>query len=146
MFAALSSGAFGAAGIERRGDKWILTGYASGGPCEPAVALPAGLGRVGMRLDPDSLPDPADASINLLVTEQGCANGREMGDALKGPQLVETDDAVLVAFAVIPTAGAATCPGNPSASVTVELSEPLGQRTLYDGLYYPPKPITAGPN
>ena len=96
-----------------------------------------------MRLDPDSLPDPADTAINLLVTEQGCANSREMGDALKGPQVIETDDAVLVAFAVIPIAGMATCPGNPSTPVTIELSEPLGQRTLYDGVYYPPKPLTA---
>ncbi len=144
-FAALSPGGFGVAGVERRGDKWIFAGEAFGRPCEPAVPLPAGLAPVEVHLDPDALPDPADAAINLLVTEQGCASGREMGDALKGPQIVETDTAVLVAFAVIPIAGMADCPGNPSASVTVELSEPLGQRTLYDGLYYPPKPITAAP-
>ena len=96
-----------------------------------------------MRLNPDSPPDPASTAIELLVTERGCANSREMGDALKGPQVIETDDAVLVAFAVIPIAGTVTCPGNPSTPVTIELAQPLGQRTLYDGLYYPPKPLTA---
>ena len=143
VFAALSSSGFGTAAVERRGDRWIFAGEASGRPCEPAVKLPPGLGRVEVRLDPDALPDPADTAINLLVTEEGCANSREMGDALKGPQVIETDDAVLVAFAVIPIAGMATCPGNPSTPVTIELAQPLGQRTLYDGLYYPPKPLTA---
>ena len=57
--------------------------------------------------------------------------------------MIETDDAVLVAFAVIPIAGMATCPGNPSTSATVELSEPLGQRWVYDGLFFPPKPLVA---
>ena len=41
-FAALADGSFGVAGVERRGDKWIFAGEASGRPCEPAVPLPAG--------------------------------------------------------------------------------------------------------
>ena len=143
IFAALSSSSFGTAAIERRGDRWIFGGHGSGRPCEPVVAMPPGLARVEVRIDPDSPPDPADTTIHLLVTERGCASGREMGDALKGPQIVETDKAVLVAFAVIPVAGSARCPGNPSTSVTIDLSEPLGDRTLYDGLHYPPKPLTA---
>ncbi len=142
-FATLADDSFSVVAVERRGDKWVRTGQASGGPCEPAVPLPAGLARVVVRLDPDSMPGAADTTIDLLVTEQGCANSREMGDALKGPQVIETDDAVLVAFAVIPEAGVATCPGNPSTSVTIELSDPLGQRWVYDGLFFPPKPLVA---
>ena len=58
--------------------------------------------------------------------------------------MVETDTAVLVAFAAIPvSAGVVTCPGNPSTPVTIELSKPLGRRTIYDGLYFPPKPLGA---
>ncbi|MCQ3806029.1 MAG: hypothetical protein OXB92_11855 [Acidimicrobiaceae bacterium] len=87
------------------------------------------------------MPGAADTTIDLLVTERGCADGREMGDALKGPQVIETDVAVLVAFAVIPVASVATCPGNPSTSVTIELSDPLGRRGVYDGLFFPPKPL-----
>ena len=89
----------------------------------------------------DALPEPEDTAIHLLATEWGCASGREMGDALRGPQVIETDDAVLVAFAVVPVAGGATCPGNPSTAVTVELSAPLGERMVYDGLHFPPKPL-----
>ncbi len=142
-FAALSDEGFGIAGVERRGDRWIFSGEASGPPCEPTVPLPAGLARVEVSLDFDSMPDPADTTFNVLVTEQGCAGGRDMGEALRGPQVVETDEAVLMAFAVVPVAGLATCPDNPATSVTIELSEPLGQRQVYDGLHYPPKPLVA---
>ena len=85
-FAALADDGFGVAGVERRGDEWVFAGEASGRPCEPAVALPAGLARVEVRLDPNSMPDAADTTIDLLVTERRCASGREMGDALKGPR------------------------------------------------------------
>ena len=65
-----------------------------------------------------------------------------MGDAFRGPQVVETDTSVLVAFAVVPpVALTVTCQGNPSTPVTVELSQPLGHRTIYDGVYVPPKPL-----
>ena len=140
-FAALSDNSFSVAGVKRSGDRWIFSGEAHGRPCEPVIPLPAGLSRVEVNLDIDSMPDPADTAVELLVTEQGCANGREMGDALRGPQVIETDDAVLVAFAVVPIAGMATCPSNPPTSVTVELSAPLGQRWIYDGLHFPPKPL-----
>lgn len=71
----------------------------------------------------------------MLVTELGCAGGREMGDQLLGPQVVETDDAVRVAFAVIPPEGSMqTCPGNPPAALTVDLSSPLRDREVRDGL------------
>ena len=142
VFATLADDSFWVAAVERRGDKWVRTGQAaSGGPCEPAVPLPAGLVRVEVRLDPDSMPGAADTTIDLLVTERGCA--REMGDALK-VQVIETDVAVLVAFAVIPDASDVTCPGPWTAtSVTIELSDPLGQRGVYDGLFFPPKPLVA---
>ena len=124
-------------------DTPAVSGEASGRPCEPAVRLPPGLARVEVHLDINSMPDAADTSVDLLVTEQGCANGRDMGDALRGPQVIETDEAVVVAFAVVPIAGMATCPGNPSTSVTIELSEPLGRRWVYDGLFLPPAPLVA---
>ena len=142
-FAVLLEGGFGTAAVERRGNRWVFAGEAYGRPCEPVVPLPPGLARVEVRLDIDSMPDAGDTTIDLLVTEQGCAHGREMGDALRGPQVIETDEAVVLAFAVVPIAGTATCPDNPAAAVTVELSEALGRRWVYDGLHFPPKPLFA---
>ena len=106
------------------------------------MVLPEGLNRVDVRLDPESPPSPDSTAIDLLVTEAACASGREMGDALQGPQVVENDTSVLVAFAAIRLAArAVNCQGNPSTPVSIKLSQPLGQRTIYDGLYVPPKPL-----
>lgn len=37
------------------------------------------------------------------------------------------------------------CVGNPETAVTVELDEPLGDRELRDGLWYPPRPVLPDP-
>ena len=142
-FAVTAPEGFGSATFERTSrDNWVIVGSGTGPPCEPVVVLPEGLNRVAIRLDPDSPPSPEDAAIQVLVTEESCASGREMGDALLGPQVIETDEAVLVAFAAVSPIGPADCPGNPSTPVTIQLSQPLGQRTLHDGLHVPPKPLT----
>ena len=110
--------------------------------CEPTLVFPEGLNRVEIRLDPDSPPDPDSRTIHVLATEVECASGREMGDALQGPQVVETKTAVLLAFAAIPLAEPeVNCQGNPSTPVTIELAQPLGVRTIHDGSYVPPKPL-----
>jgi hypothetical protein len=60
-----------------------------------------------------------------------------------GPEVAETPDQVVVAFAARPLeAGDYTCPGNPPSAATISLSEPLGTRPLLDGAFYPPKPPT----
>ena len=141
-FDALSSEESGYARFRRYGDKWVLGSLGRGRSCEPVVVLPEGLNRVEVRLDPESPPSTDSTAIDLLVTEAACASGREMGDALQGPQVVENDTSVLVAFAAIPLpASAVNCQGNPSTPVSIKLSQPLGQRTIYDGLYVPPKPL-----
>ena len=141
-FAALFPDGMGHAKFRGGGDRWRLGSYGLGPPCEPTVVLPEGLNRVVTNLDPDSLPGPDSTTIDLLVTEAACANGREMGDALQGPQVVETETAVLVAFAATPLADREVdCPGNPYSPISVELSQPLANRTIYDGLYVPPKPL-----
>ncbi|WP_419943860.1 hypothetical protein [Candidatus Poriferisodalis sp.] len=114
--------------------------------CENRVILPPGLGHVAVHLDPAALPDPAATRIRLLVTEAGCTSGREMGDALRGPQVIETDHEVLVAFAVVPYVGAANCPDNPDVHATVELTRPLGDRALLHGILVPPEPIQLRPD
>jgi len=150
-FAALSpSGTYSRTVAFERQDgnnEWFRSGEAWEQPCGPRVPLMPGLGRVEVNLDPESLPTPDSTSITLLVTEEGCASGREMGDDLRGPQVSETEDAVLVAFAVIYKPGIATCPDNPAASVTIDLAEPLGDRTIYDGLFWRPSRVRqAQPN
>ena len=141
-FAAQSSDGFGFARFVRSSSGWVLDPTGPGLVCEPTVTLPTGLNRVEVGLDPNSPPNPENTTLGLLVTEAACANGREMGDALRDPQVVETDTAVLVGFVAVPgPERVVNCPTNPTTPVSVELSEPLGQRIIYDGLYYPPKPL-----
>ncbi len=102
-------------------------------PGEP-LEFPPGLAAVGWRLDPAfPRPQPADTEIHILATELGCANGRDPGENLRGPQVVERDDVILIAFAVVPVAGPADCPGNPETAVTVTLDSPVGDRALRNG-------------
>ena len=131
----------GHARFERHGDDWHYLGATTGGrPCELRVALPDGLHPVEVLLDREATPEPSSTEIHLVVTEVGCAAGRDMGDDLLAPHVVETADAVLVAFGVVPPLDD-ECPSNPSARVTVELDAPLGDRVVLDGLAIPPSPI-----
>lgn len=125
----------------RSGGGWQLAGWTTG--CQLSVAIPEGLSLVEITLDPAfGPPGPDDTEIHLLATEQGCNDGQDMGDRLQGPQVIETDDAVTVAFAVLTRYTPATCPGNPSTPVTIDLAAPLGDRPVLDGLTYPPTPLT----
>lgn len=132
----------GHASFRPQRDRWALAGFSrTARPCEARLTLP-GLAHVEVHLDPRLLPGPADTSIEMLVNEIVCSGGREIGDVLHGPQVIESDDSVFVAFAVVPiTTSAATCLGNSFTRVTVELSRPLGERALLDGVRVPPSPI-----
>ena len=147
-FAALSPDGSGSIAFANRHHDivdWKVAGHAWdrpwGAACGPSVPLAPGLGVVDVQLDPRSLPTPDSTTVDLLVTQQGCNSGEAMGDNLLGPQVRETDDAVLVAFAVRISGGMATCPDNPPSRVTVELSEPLGERTVRDGLSISPQSL-----
>jgi hypothetical protein len=118
---------------------WTWTGGGSGGPCVVRRRLPAGLGGVDWVLDPDAPPPGPDATeLRVLATETACTGGSEPGERLLGPQVVETDDAVRIAFATIPLTGEQACPGNPPTRVIVTLTAPLGQRAILDGLAIAP--------
>ena len=137
----------GRASFRLAGDRWVLSGYGGGGrPCESRVPLPPGIAHVRVHLDPDTLPRPASTSIFLFVEDIDCSNGREIDNELRGPQIIETDDEVLVAFAVIPVWGVATCQGAPATSVRVDLSRPLGERALLNGALMPPAPLKPHPD
>ena len=117
---------------------WSWAGASGYSRCRPRVVLPDGLGEVLWRLDPDFDPPTTESTeIHVLVTEQACVGGQAMGDRLLGPQVVETDSTVLLAFAAINLPGAQACPGNPSTPVMVTLPSPLGDRHIRDGLVVP---------
>ena len=113
---------------------WKWDGSSLNDRCVLRTALPTGLGEVKWWLDRHFARPNADTTIvHVLVTEQECASGKPMRGRLRGPQIVETKETVLVAFAAAIQRGAQTCPGNPATAATVRLSHPLGDRKLRDG-------------
>ncbi len=101
-----------------------------------AVALPDTFAFASWRLDPDRPRDPGSTEVAILALELSCASGAPPGDRLQPPIVIETADAVTIAIVTLKATNA-DCPGNPEFPVVVDLSAPLGGRTLFDGSAYP---------
>lgn len=128
--------AFSFLSVEIVAGDWKMTGASSGGQCPLRTQIAEGLNTVVWRLDPASDPlTPESSQLKLLVTERECVSGQEIGDRLIGPEIVTTDAVVYITFVAHPPPGETqTCPGNPEQPVTVQLSEPLGNRVIAEGL------------
>lgn len=81
--------------------------------------------------DPDAVTS-ASTTLDLLVTRVECASAFT-GEVLS-PQVTvsETEISIRTEVEWIDMGGVALCPGNPHVPVTVELSEPIGDRVLVD--------------
>ena len=100
-----------------------------------ASELPEGVEEVQVGFDPAiGVPEPTDTEIQLWVSERARASGREMGERLLGPEVVETENEVFLAFGVIIQLTDQGCPGNPATSLAVELDAPLGERAVINAL------------
>ncbi|NOX30492.1 MAG: hypothetical protein GXP35_10660 [Actinobacteria bacterium] len=119
---------------------WSSDG-SSAGECRLSYALPEGLGRVGIRLDPEQPLDPTSATVHLLVNQVDCAGGASGIERMQRAEVIETDDVVRVAIGVVSPEGDQTCPSNELAPITIELSAPLGDRELLDGIWVEPTPV-----
>jgi hypothetical protein len=120
--------------VQRTADAWRWSGSQLSDGCPLYYVTPDGLNTVDWRLDPESPLDAGDTTLAVLVTERECVSGQELGNRLRGPQVVVTDETVRIAFAAEPPSGDQSCPGNPEASATVELPAPLGDREIVEGL------------
>jgi hypothetical protein len=124
------------ASMENNGTVWKLGGWAG---CRPEIVLD-GLNLATWVLDPDAPPpDAAATTFAALVTERTCTSGQPMGARLQPPSISYDEESVLVVFAARPLEGDAfDCPSNPPTRVVVQLREPLGERRLLDGGFFPP--------
>jgi hypothetical protein len=121
--------------IERDGDAWRPSGW---GGCQLAPVLADGYSWVevtGYRASAE------DSTITALVTERGCASGRDPAAFLHDPHVVEDPDSVTIYWTSQLPAGAHTCPANPTIEQEVALAEPLGDRVVLDGSRYPPREV-----
>ena len=70
--------------------------------------------------------------------ERACAGGQAPNDRVLAPVVVYRPDAIVVTIAVASIPGASDCQSNASVPLTIELTEPLRDRTLLDGGTVPP--------
>ena len=118
---------------------WVLTAL---GTCALAVDVP-GAGTASVTLDPDHLPEPASTQVHLLVTEKSCNSGQDAAGRVDVASLRETDTVIEMVLVIQPREGMQTCPSNPPTPYVLTLTEPVGDRTLYDASTVPPRPVAA---
>lgn len=94
------------------------------------TSLPAGEPATWV-IAPREEPSGQTTSFTALVTGVKCSNG-ETGRVLD-PSIQETDAAIIITFTVQP-AELGDCPSNNQVAYQVELDEPIGSRSLVDGL------------
>jgi hypothetical protein len=123
-------------------DGWMADGY---GACHLQPVLPAGIYHADFWLDPDAAaPGPDATTLHGLIVERACANGKPPTGRVRPPIVVYGETTVTITVTVSEIPGGADCPGNPSVPITIELSQPLGGRTILDGSVFPPRD-TSGP-
>lgn len=125
---------------EEGGEGWQLW---QNGDCALRYDL-GGLGDAIVALDPDNPPDAASSQVHLLVTEVACAGGKAADGRVTLEHLAQLDDRVELVIGVeAPPGDAQTCQSNPPTPFTVELDDPLGDRTLTDVAVYPERELAA---
>jgi hypothetical protein len=110
------------------------------GDCDPVVVPPQGEDLASWKLDrayPD--PGPGATVLHVLIMELSCANGRPPVGRVLEPRIDYRAHSVAILITVRAISG--DCPGNPWWPVTLTLDEALGDRTLLDGVSYPPAPV-----
>jgi len=88
------------------------------------------------RIDPSAEIGPESTSVPVLLTERECASAQSPEGRVAEPLIEYTADSIVIVLRVQMIGG--DCPSNPEFPMTVELSEPIGQRTLIDAGEDPP--------
>lgn len=124
--------------MNRSDEGWSYSAHAE---CEPELAFDDGLEAAEWSLSGPA-PGPDATSIELQVQPAlGCSGDIAVEDRLAAPVVDYRDDAVLIAPRLRPLPpGMYDCQGSPPAQQRVELTEPLGDRQLLDGRWYPARP------
>lgn len=121
--------------FEWRDESWRPTGW---GTCGWTAFTPT-QGAAPWDVDMSSPPGPESTEIHIVATELACAGGQAPDGRAIDHVLIETDTTVtiLVLVDMLQSGVVVTCPTNPSFPHTVQLSSPLGARTIVDGAFVP---------
>lgn len=109
--------------------------------CTPTIDL-GSFTEAGVTLDPDAPPQGDDERIALLVTEHACNSGEPATDRIELIEIIETETTVKLVIGVRPnTDGIATCEGNPATAFSVDLEQPLADRTILNAAVVPAREV-----
>jgi hypothetical protein len=120
---------YASATFEREGDTWRPGGW---GQCRVEVSSP-GFGIAHWVLDPTIDPASSGTELSVLINERACASGEPPVGREIVPVVLEESGTIVIVVLVEPVSGAADCPSNPWHPITIDLSEPVGDRRLFDG-------------
>lgn len=114
------------------GDEWAWDDFATadqGGRCVLQFTRPPTDSVVEFRVLES---DPTSDTIVVRASERNCASGQAMGDRFNEPvvELTPTEARIRLSATAMTEAD---CPTNPSTTVEIVLTEPLGDRTIVDG-------------
>jgi len=115
--------------FERDGDTWRPGGW---GQCRVEVSSP-GYGNAYWVLDPEIDPASSGTELHVLISERACASGEPPVGREIVPVVLEESGTIAIVVLVESVSGAADCPSNPWHPITIDLSEPVGDRSLFDG-------------
>jgi hypothetical protein len=89
-------------------------------------------------LAPAEFPSATSRSLEVVVHETACASGLSPEDRILPPHVEYGPTSISIRFMIVPLPGIQACPGAPGAPMRVELTEPIGSRTLLDAGTDPP--------
>jgi hypothetical protein len=115
--------------------------FATSGGCQLEVFFGAGERRAELYLDPARPIRPSDRSVSLHLFELSCSSGQSPAGRVLEPKVAYAADRVLVAIAIRARPGPQDCQGVDAYPYTLQLTEPIGSRQLFDAARVPPAPV-----
>lgn len=118
--------------FERAGSSWDPQGW---GDCSPTVIVGD---RSPVLWKLEDQPSEEATELAVVLEERACSGGRGLNADNIEIDIDYTEDSIAILVSADPLEdGFYTCPLNPS-SFTIELDEPVGDRSLVDTAVYPP--------
>ena len=112
----------------------LVTVGVAGCAASPIASPSPGFEPARWALDP-AFPSPTAASteLHILVWERACASGSAATGRMSTPLIEYAAETVTITVGVRGLPGVQACPSNQATPLAVQLTEPLGDRTLLDG-------------
>jgi hypothetical protein len=119
--------------VDRKGREWECIDVGTARPLRATREL---VRASRWRVDPAHEPDPKDAVLRVLITEQTFAGGQRADGRVLAPDLHSGDDELVLRIFVTPRPGFQARTPNPETPVRIALPHPIGTRRLVDGALY----------